>query len=191
MAIAVDAPHCCRDVPKNTKNQRQLLPHPFFDCPRALTTFRHTFHHWVLYFSLLIFLSQKHLIVEYKLDIIHKITLKDTCTYPSKKVQNRPSRKFRNYFLETLLAKPPEKNDVFIKRYTMMISAPLFDCDSDKNFDVEGVKQEFDALRNGHFDYDCGSEFYFAGEIENSCYSKSVLKILQRTKVLQRTSNAT
>ena len=53
------------------------------------------------------------------------------------------------------------------------IPAPLFGSKSDENSDFEGVKQEeFDALRNGDFYYDYGSEFYSAGETKNLCYSR-------------------
>ena len=33
-------------------------------------------------------------------------------------------------------------------------------------------EEEFDALRNGHFGNDYISEFYYAGEMENSCQSR-------------------
>ena len=33
-------------------------------------------------------------------------------------------------------------------------------------------QEEFDALRNGHFENDYVSEFYYAGEMENSCQSR-------------------
>ena len=53
------------------------------------------------------------------------------------------------------------------------IPAPLFGSKSDENSDFEGVKQEeFDALKNGDFYYDYGSEFYPAGETKNLCYSR-------------------
>ena len=53
------------------------------------------------------------------------------------------------------------------------IPAPLFGSKSDENSDFEGVKQEeFDALKNGDFYYDYGSEFYSARETKNLCYSR-------------------
>ena len=33
-------------------------------------------------------------------------------------------------------------------------------------------QEEFDALRNGHVENDYVSEFYYAGEMENSCQSR-------------------
>ena len=45
----------------------------------------------------------------------------------------------------------------------------IFDSDSDENSEFYGFGQEeIDALRRAHFDCDSGSEFDFAGDIENS-----------------------
>ena len=46
---------------------------------------------------------------------------------------------------------------------------PLFYSESDKNSHFEGSKQEeIDTLRSrDHFDFDCGSEFDFAGWMES------------------------
>ena len=60
------------------------------------------------------------------------------------------------------------------------IPAPLFGSKSDENSDFEGVKQEeFDALKNGDFYYDYGSEFYSAGETKNLCTPESILNGVQ------------
>ena len=49
-----------------------------------------------------------------KLEIIHKITLKDTCT-PQESTRKR-IKKIQNYFLETLVAKCEIENGVLIER---------------------------------------------------------------------------
>ena len=58
----------------------------------------------------------------------------------------------------------------------------LLESESDENSNVQVIKQEeINALRNSH----CGSEFYFIGEMENSYYSESVVKILNHLMTLQ------
>ena len=104
-----------------------------------------------------------------KLEIIHKITLKDTCTRPrkyEKADQNNSELLSRNARSEMRVEK--WRLDRAKKQ---RIPAPLFGSKSDENSDFEGEKQEeFDALRNGDFYYDYGLEFYSAGEMKNLCY---------------------
>ena len=88
-----------------------------------------------------------------------------------------PVKKIHELLSRNTLSKTSRKYDIFNQRHTRTISALKFDWESDENFDVEGVKQEeFDALRNDYFDYDRGSEFYFAGKMQNSCYNAQLLK---------------
>ena len=65
------------------------------------------------------------------------------------------------------------ENGVLIEWESREFQPHFFGSKSDENSDFEGVKQEeFDALRNGDFYYDHGSEFYSAGETKNLCYSR-------------------
>ena len=70
-----------------------------------------------------------------KLEIIHKITLKDTCTRPRKCEKADPEN------LELLSRNARSENGVLIER-KRRISASLFGSKSDENSDFEGVKQE-------------------------------------------------
>ena len=105
-----------------------------------------------------------------KLEIIHKITFKDTCTRPRKCEKAYPENS--ELLSRNARSKRPVENGVLIER-KWRISAPLFGSKSDENSDFEGVKQkEFDTLRNGDFYYDYGSEFYDVDEMKNLYYSR-------------------
>ena len=65
------------------------------------------------------------------------------------------------------------ENGVLIERESREFQPHFLAQNLTKILIFEGVKQEeFDALKNGDFYCDYGSEFYSAGETKNLCYSR-------------------
>ena len=123
------------------------------------------------FFPYMFFFIIKTLECGVKLEIIHKITLKDTCTRPRK--YEKADQKNSELLSRNARSEMRNWKWRLDRARKQRIPAPLFGSKSDENSDFEGVKQEeFDALRNGDFYYDYGSEFYSAGETKNLCYSR-------------------